>query len=100
MDREFGISDLINDMTDCPDLAYHFLRLSDQPLNLEQIDQKIEHWLAEQWDCVVDFEIDDAMKKLVRLGLVTCEAGCYSPLPLNDALKTLDKRWDDYFSFP
>jgi len=36
----------------------------------EELDKKIEHWLADQWQCQVDFEIGDALNKLLALKLV------------------------------
>jgi Protein of unknown function (DUF3754) len=78
-------------------LAYYFLLTSTQPLSEAQLDKKIEHWLATQWQCEVDFEIDDALDKLRNLSLVTQENGLLSAVPLPRAIELLDQRWDGYF---
>jgi hypothetical protein len=36
----------------------------------EELDKKIELWLADKWQCQVDFEINDALNKLLALKLV------------------------------
>ena len=39
-------------------------------MSKEGLDKKIEHWLADQWQCQVDFEIDHTLNKLLALKLV------------------------------
>ncbi|WP_236074898.1 TMEM143 family protein [Teredinibacter purpureus] len=94
---------LINDAQEeeCKEaiLAYYFLLLSDAPLSRNQLDDSIERWLVEKWGCTIDFEIDDAMAKLLRLGLVYHAQGGYTALPLKKAMLILDQRWDAYFDF-
>lgn len=51
-------------------LAYAFLRRSG-PLTEAALDQAIEAWLEEHAQVHVDFEVDDALAKLVRLELAT-----------------------------
>ena len=63
------------------------------------LDQLIERWLAEKWQCQIDFEIDDAMDKPQQLGLVTTTQGMLSTVSLGQALQLLDSRWDNYFEF-
>lgn len=76
-------------------LAYYFL-LKKGPLSRSQLDQTIEQWLSDQWQCTMDFEIDDAMQKLQRLELVIEKEGLYQAVPLTDATATLSQRWTDY----
>ncbi len=52
-------------------LAYHFLQLAGEPLTAAELDKIIEGWFAEQWLCRLDFEVEDALQKLLRLELVT-----------------------------
>ncbi len=59
-------------------LAYYFLLAEGQAMSAQQLDEKIEHWFADRWQCRLDFEIDDALGKLEKLGL---------------AHKTRDERW-------
>lgn len=77
-------------------LAYYFL-LSQGPMTIKQLDACIEKWLFEQWHCQVDFEIDDALNKLITLSIVKEEGGLISAVDLPDATKKLGQRWDDYF---
>ena len=45
----------------------------------------------------IDFECDDALAKLERLGLLRRDGGRLYVLPLEDALVRLDRIWDDFF---
>jgi hypothetical protein len=63
----------------------------------EELDKKIEHWLAHKWQCSVDFEIDDALNKLLALQLVNETDGQLSVVPIQQGIKNLDQRWDDYY---
>jgi hypothetical protein len=56
-------------------LAYYFLLVEGSPMTAEGLDARIEAWLAETWECRIDFEIDDALSKLARLGLVIESGG-------------------------
>lgn len=76
-------------------LAYYFLLTSAQAMTSQQLDQKIEHWFDQQWDCQLDFEIGDAMAKIQRLGLVTEDQGLLSAIPLPEAIAILDQIWDN-----
>ena len=44
--------------------------LSGEPLTQPDLDRRIEAWLKERFDLDVDFEVDDALAKLERLGLL------------------------------
>ena len=78
-------------------LAYYFLRSSEQPLTRKELDRKIESWLLEQWQCDVNFEIDDALEKLIALQLVQQSNDRYTAVTIEAGIKKLDQRWDDYF---
>lgn len=80
-------------------LAYYFLLTSDKPLSRPELDQKIEQWLARQWDCEINFEIDDALNKLLTLEIVTeSPDGALEAVTCLEAIKFLDRRWDNYFT--
>ncbi len=81
-------------------VAYHALLLSGEALSESELDQRIENWFARRWNCVLDFEVDDALTKLRRLELVSLEQGRYRAVPLDLALRTLDARWDGLFRAP
>lgn len=78
-------------------LAYYFLLTSKTPMTRSELDRAIEHWLKEKWQCTVDFEIDDALNKLLTLGLVSESDEKLRVISIQDGIKILDARWDDYF---
>jgi len=78
-------------------LAYYFLLSSKKTMNRAQLDYKIEQWLADKWQCRVDFEINDALNKLLVLQLVKETDGQLSVVPITQGIKNLDQRWDDYY---
>jgi len=49
------------------------------------------------WQCPVDFEINDALNKLLALKLVNETDGQLSVVPIQRGIKNLDQRWDDYY---
>lgn len=51
-------------------LAYYFLLLAQGPVTASELDQAIEDWFSQHWQCRIDFEIDDALRKLQLLQLV------------------------------
>ncbi len=80
-------------------LAYFFLLEAKQPMKKDELDALIEQWFETRWNCRINFEIDDAVKKLERLGLVTRKGAALQCLPLADAKRQLDHIWDNYFTF-
>lgn len=82
-------------------LAYFFLcrRAGNEGWTCAQLDDAVEHYLEQKANIKVDFEIDDAMAKLERLGLVRKQAGYYTAIPLPQALERLDSIWDNYFKY-
>jgi hypothetical protein len=93
---------LINDAEEeeCKEaiLAYYFLLISNNALTKTELDNMIENWFAECWQTRLDFEIDDALQKLVRLQLVEITNGQYSAVQTGEAVKRLDYLWDNYFA--
>lgn len=78
-------------------LAYYFLIQNQQGLSKADLDKTIEQWILKKKNCKLNFEIDDALNKLLVLNLVTEKEGILQAASLSDALTNLDKRWDDYF---
>ena len=78
-------------------LAYYFLLTA--PLDQATLDARIEEWLKRTFGFDVDFEVDDALAKLERLGLLKRDEQMLSVLPLDEALVLLDRRWDNFFLF-
>jgi len=79
-------------------LAYYFLLVSDHPMTPLELDRSIERWMATGWNCEVDFEIDDALQKLLRLELVQEKNGLLTAVSVETAIRKLDERWDAFFS--
>ena len=55
-------------------LAYYFLLVASNPPDQEMLDARIEEWLSTTFGVDIDFEVDDALAKLHRLGLLKREA--------------------------
>jgi hypothetical protein len=56
-------------------LAYSFLLTEDRDLTIAELDGAIENWFERAHQCLIDFEIEDAVDKLVRWGLVDRTSG-------------------------
>jgi len=86
-------------------LAYFFLwhdaRNALAPAHtVASLDDRIETYLHAKTGIEVDFEVTDALRKLFRLGLATRDTqGGLHAIPLEDALRTLDRLWDDRFRY-
>lgn len=79
-------------------LAYFDLLKSEKPKNSKDLDVALELWLEKTWGCNVDFDVEDAIQKLETLNLINRAGSAYTAVNLPDAIKTLDERWDNYFS--
>ncbi|MFV1957819.1 MAG: TMEM143 family protein, partial [Planctomycetota bacterium] len=80
-------------------LAYYHL-LPGGGLAEKALDEGVEAWFAEALDCRLDFEVDDALGKLLRLGLVVCDGdGRFHAKPLPEALRIVDTLWDGLYEF-
>ena len=75
-------------------LACYFLVVQGGSLTSEQLDKKIDQWFAEPFD----FEIDHALAKLQRFGIVTSNEGQYTALSISAAQVNLDAQWDGIFN--
>lgn len=80
-------------------LAYAFLLKHSEGLTLTQLDTEIEQWLADNYHCELDFEIGDAMDKLIKFNLVESKGAHYYAKSIEDAKVILDERWDNYFDY-
>jgi hypothetical protein len=78
-------------------LAYQFLLAG--PCDEATLDGRIEAWLKNRFGVDVDFEVDDGLAKLERFGLLAHEGGRLSVVPVAEALRRLDRRWDDLFNY-
>ena len=80
-------------------LAYYHLLISNKPLSAVDLDKKIESWFSEKYQCSLDFEMQDALEKLLRLQLIRETEGKYQAKSLSDSNKQLDSLWDGYFNY-
>ena len=78
-------------------LAYYFLQR--EPATQTDLDRHIENWLKEAFDIDTDFEVDDALGKLDRLGLLHRDGERIAVLSPQDALARLATIWDNYFQY-
>jgi Protein of unknown function (DUF3754) len=77
-------------------LAYYFLLVASNAPDQETLDARIEEWLSTTFGVDIDFDVDDALAKLQRLGLLKREGEGLAVLPLDEAL---DRIWDQFFLF-
>jgi hypothetical protein len=83
-------------------LAYYFLwQLAPaQGWSSKELDRQIEGYLREVAGRDIDFEVGDALDKLIRLDLVqTLPNGCLRAIPIAHALTRLDQAWDHFFEY-
>ena len=82
-------------------LAYYFLlRQPPGGITADELDRQIEQFLQEALGRPIDFEVGDALSKLVRLGLARQAADRhFVAIPLSESLRALDRAWDNYFSY-
>jgi hypothetical protein len=84
-------------------LAYTMLRSEggERGCTAGELDRSIEAWLHAQLGVLVDFEIHDALHKLVKWDLVQKLPGeRYQAIAADEALRRLDARWDAWFTLP
>ncbi|MFT3733232.1 MAG: TMEM143 family protein [Hyphomicrobium sp.] len=63
--------------------------------DLPSIDLAIENYLTQTFGVKIDFEIDDALDRLIRDGIVTEKPdGTFVTLPPAEAAKHIDAKWD------
>lgn len=78
-------------------LAYYFILGAAAPATKAALDREIEQWLRATFEIETDFEVDDALRKLERLGLLKRTGETLDVLPLDDALARIDILWDGLF---
>jgi hypothetical protein len=76
-------------------LAYFFLWRygGDRGWTAEELDQYIEMDLVRRLNLDLDFEVDDALKKVVKAGLVVEKDGRHVAVAIEAAQAILDQRW-------
>ena len=81
-------------------MAYYFLLNSNKKMSEETLDNAIEEWMEEKHKVKIDFEVDDAIKKLEEKDLLSRDKkGILTVVSLDEALNYLDYIWDNYFDY-
>jgi hypothetical protein len=80
-------------------LAYYFLHTADEAPTPAVLGHRIESWLRESFGARVSFEVEDALGKLERFGLLQRKSDRLAVPPIDEALGRIDKIWDDVFRF-
>ncbi len=81
-------------------LVYFVMWLEARAMSEADIDAAVERFVhAELGGVEIDFEIDDALRKVVELGIVVARGDQLRALDLEGALRVLDERWDGLFRF-
>lgn len=71
----------------------------------QQLDESAERWLCKRCALHVDFEVNDALEKLLRLGLAerlpaaNRTAPRYRAVAIAEVLEMLDRAWDNAFRY-
>ncbi len=79
-------------------LAFYFLSNSNTPMSTQELDQAIEQWLYKKSQLKLNFDIQDALDKLLNMQLIEITNDKYIAVELTVALERLDKYWDTLFS--
>ena len=73
-------------------LAYAFL-LAHGPSTEIALDERVEQWLRTKIGAPVDFEVDDALAKLARVGVATRAGDVWTAMPAETAAERLRAQW-------
>lgn len=73
-------------------LGWAFLDMGG-PATAGELDARVEAWFKDDLRLPIDFEVDDALAKLERLGLVIREGDRWHVQPIDEALEILEYRW-------
>lgn len=80
-------------------LGYYHLLIANKPMTAQNLDQSVERWFEQNYSCRINFDMQDAINKLVRLQLIDTQADKYQAKSLLDANRQLDRLWDGYYCF-
>ena len=54
----------------------------------------------DKWKCALDFDFEDAIRKLLRLGLAERDGAGYRAVGLDEAQRRLDRVWGEFLHPP
>ena len=63
------------------------------------MDIQIENWFQTEFQIQLDFDVEDALNKLKKIGLGSEINGKWTVLPLDKALVRVDELWDGIFDY-
>ena len=118
-DSAFGRLIDIAEEEECKEiiLVYYHLLISQEPLNPEQLDSKIETWMEKKLGTTINFDINGPLNNLqdikgevsrnteqadsaAEISLLTYDSqGFCHVLPLEEAMVLLDQVWDNAFRY-
>ncbi|MEY4603810.1 MAG: hypothetical protein RIT43_1102 [Bacteroidota bacterium] len=78
-------------------LVYAFL-LCSEGADAQALDAAIEEWFMTEFESALDFDIQDALQKLNRIGIAKESEGVWKAMPLNQAVTHVDEIWDGLFA--
>lgn len=101
LDNNLGAISHLNDMAASSEakealLSYFFL-LTQGEMTVKALDKKIEQFIKDEYSVAIDFEIDDGLGKLERLGLLKREDDKVSVVTLQEAETILQSHWQACF---
>jgi len=76
-------------------LAYYFLLTDNDSITQQDLDKKIESWFEEKWSYRLNFDVDDAIKKLKKIGLVIEDHGFLRAVTLPQASEVITSIWNN-----
>ena len=82
-------------------MAYYFL-WQEGPRTAPELDARCEKFLKDEFNLLLDFDIEDALQKLCKNEIVQMEEDPvtgevhYHALPIAKALEKLNARWHSY----
>ena len=80
-------------------LAYTFLLMSKEPITAKELDDNIEEWFKKKFNKDIDFDVEDALKKLEKLRIGFQSNGKWTVIPIENALANVDEIWDSIFTY-
>jgi hypothetical protein len=81
-------------------LAFYFLLTeSEKKHTIQSLVERIEEFFRDDFSLEIDFEVNDAIRKLKDLSLIEKKGRSFKVAPITNALRILDKQWDGFFTF-
>jgi len=78
-------------------LAYYFLLKADKAISAQELDSTIEQWFQTHHNTPIDFDVPDAIRKLIELDMVETSDDKVQAKPLKQVKEKLNQIWDDHF---